>query len=124
MRVENRLETGTPDVLFMLRRYPRCEPTAGWIELKHEPSWPSSDSTPLVLRKLTREQVEFAEGWSASGGRSFFLLQASRDYVLFGPRVARAVFERTLTRPLVLAAALAHAPGAFPAASILKALTG
>ena len=123
-RIENGIAKGTPDVAWLLRRYPRVDPVSGWLELKYEPAWPSSDARPVIIKKLRREQVDFAEGWSGAGGRSFFLLQVGRDYVLFGEPVARLIFDRAATRPLILGMATASAEGrGFPTADIVKGLT-
>lgn len=123
-RVENGIAKGTPDVAWLLRRYPKVPPVAGWLELKHEAAWPSSDDRPVIIRKLRREQVDFAEEWTAAGGRSMFLIQVGRDYVLFDAATARLIFERKLTRPLFLGMAVVAAEGrGFPAADVLKGLT-
>lgn len=123
-RVENGIAKGTPDVAFLLRRYPKVPPVAGWVELKFEPAWPTSDRRPVVVKKLKKEQVDFAEEWHAAGGRSFFLLQIARDYVLFDAPTARLLFEKALTRPLFLERATVAALGrGFPTADVLKGLT-
>lgn len=124
-RVENRLGSGIgmPDVAYLLRRNPRAPAFAGWLELKYEPRWPVRPETPVVLTKLTLEQVMWHEDYYRLGGRTFTLAQIGPGCVLLAARELRAVYERTLTRRTLLARSMVHAQQSLPAKEILKCLT-
>lgn len=121
-RVENAVEAGWPDVCYCLR-VPARPPAAGWLELKHLAGWPAREGTPVNVRTLTLDQVRWAEGWTAAGGRTHLLLQAGRDYVLLDAEATRALFERELTRAHVLMRCAVSGLGRFPARELVAHLT-
>ncbi len=123
VRVENPADPGTPDVCYLLRRYPRVPPVCGWLELKLVPAWPARRSTPLVIDHLTREQVNWATSWALTGGRVFALVQVEHHVLLLDHRTLGQVFAREHTQTTLLYAALVRTEGVFPWAEILKRLT-
>lgn len=98
-RIENRVEVGAPDVLYLLPRIPVSSGVmvTGWVELKHLAKFPSRPTSPVVVPKLKREQVLWQEDWAKAGGRVCTLLRVGLDYwgFLDAPLV-RALFERRL----------------------------
>ena len=91
VRIENRLELGTPDVYY------NAIGRNGWLELKHVPAWPARKTTKVVIDHLTLEQITWAEAELKAGGRMWYLLQAERTYLLLTPAVAREIYEGSLT---------------------------
>lgn len=96
-RVENKVDVGTPDVLYVLRG------VTGLLELKSEPSYPKRGRTPLVVKKLTKAQVLWQEEWAKSGGRVRTLLMIGNTYTekryhaMLTPWHLRRVYERAYT---------------------------
>lgn len=117
-RIENRVDVGTPDFLYLIRR------ATGLVELKHEEFWPVGARTPLVIKSLTLEQVLWLEAWArAPGGRAWCLLQVARHYILLQPEVVRAIFLRQLVAADVLQQATVVGTGKFPTVEIIKCLS-
>ncbi len=69
VRVENRVERGTPDVNFCLP-----EGIEGWIELKAVPRWPVRDG-PLRVDHFTKDQRWWLRKRAKYGGRAGLLLR-------------------------------------------------
>lgn len=87
-RVENTANVGTPDLCYCLTG------VTGWLELKYEKSIPSDH---LFIRKLTREQVVWAENWHRADGRAGLLLRIERGIngmLAFNPAQTRYVYDR------------------------------
>lgn len=93
-RVENSCDKGTPDVSYLIRRYARVDPTAGWLELKWEPGWPAKG--PLKIHSLTKDQVLWQEDWFAGGGKVFTLIRIGKEHLLVDPPLLRRVYERDI----------------------------
>lgn len=123
VRVENAAETGTPDVNYLLRRYPKVSPVCGWLELKLVPEWPARPTTTIKVDSLTREQVNWATSWALAGGRCFCLLQVGRTVMLLDHQTLGQLFAGAHRRTSLIDSALVSADGEFPAAAILKRLT-
>lgn len=123
MRVENRVEVGTPDVCWAER--PVFGATHGWIELKHLPRWPARARTTIVIPELTLDQVLWAEGHGQAHGYHMLLRVGGHGggYGLLDAAAVRAIYDRRCSRSMVVSLALAWGE-AFPAAAILRALTG
>lgn len=93
-RVENRVEAGTPDVLYLISRLPAPRPAAtGWVELKYIGAWPARASTPVRSDTLTLAQVLFLEGWTRAGGRAWLLTQIGRGYLFLNGSRARLLLD-------------------------------
>lgn len=100
IRIENRVDIGTPDIVYCLKFLHRPSAT-GVIELK-EADRPARETTPVDVG-LSREQSHWLSAWKASGGRAFVLLQVQRAYFLFAddfewlydgkPRLAELAFR-------------------------------
>lgn len=71
--VENPACPGTPDVSFV----------EGWIELKWVRRWPEKETTPLIVEHYTLEQRIWQMRRRMAGGTCWFLLQVSKDWLLF-----------------------------------------
>ncbi len=97
-RIENRVDKGTPDVFYTLRRPRTTISVSGWWESKHCPKWPAGADTPLVLPKLLLEQVTWIEDEHKAGGRVGMLLQVGKDYVFADAALTRRIYDRTVTR--------------------------
>jgi hypothetical protein len=124
VRIEPAFVGGCGDVSYALRAGvgPECPAGSGWIELKHVPAWPVRESTPVVIEKLKREQVQFGLDWTAAGGRSWFLVQVARGYWLLDPPTAHAVYKRELTGAAFRSRATVGNPRRFPRGDVLRAL--
>lgn len=73
-RVENRVDTGTPDVAYSLLG------AAGWWESKSD------------LSTLTLDQVLWAEGWAGSGGLCHLLYRHRSGWALYDAGGTRALY--------------------------------
>lgn len=118
-RIENRVGDGTPDVLYCLQGH------TGLMELKHLPSWPKRQATPVHIAHLTLEQVLWLESWRDAGGAAWLLLQAGREYLLLTPEAARMIYERRLTPEALRHArwCAVRAVGRFPVREVVRVLS-
>lgn len=126
VRVENPIDPGTPDVCYLIRRYPahkQTEPICGWLELKHVPAWPVRAATTFKIASLTLEQVNWATNWALAGGRISALLQVANDLIVMDHRLLAQVFGGAHTRASLLASAPLVSPRVFPTAELVKWLT-
>lgn len=79
VRVENRVEAGTPDVNYVF----------GWVELKWMRKKPKREGTILHLdHEMTTEQRTWAVRRHHAGGKVFLLLKISTEWILFKGEVA------------------------------------
>lgn len=78
VRVENRVELGTPDVNYV----------EGWIELKNQKRKPRDADKIFILDHYTPEQSCWATRRAYAGGRVFLLLKVSNEWMLFMGHVA------------------------------------
>lgn len=122
-RVENPTDPGMPDVNYLLRRYPSMKPVCGWLELKHVPSWPARERTPLIIDKLTLHQVNWHTDWALAEGRSSTLLQVADDVLVLDHRLLAQVFARQHTRASLLASSPLVSHRTFPTAELIRWLT-
>jgi hypothetical protein len=123
-RIENRLETGTPDVNYCLRYItPQSQPATGWAELKHLDQWPARATTRVTVPKLTLDQVMWAEDWHGVGGRAWLLLRIRRDVILLQCPLIRALYQGELTKADLRTAATVFGEGRFPTVEVLRWLT-
>jgi hypothetical protein len=121
LRVENRVEKGTPDVCWAARG----GHAAGWLELKSLPRWPAREATVIRLPKLTQEQVRWPDEHPEHHYRMLLHVGGrGGGYALLEQVAVLAIYNRALTRAVVIATALVWGAGAFPAAEIVRALTG
>lgn len=120
LRVENALGSGTPDVNYLLRRYPKTPPVCGWLELKYEPAFQKDG---LRLKQLTKDQVLWHEDWASHGGRVFTLARVGKDHFLFDHDALRHIFTSPLSLGTVMSLSSAHWPHGFTAAPLIKCLT-
>jgi hypothetical protein len=116
IRIENRVETGMPDVYYCLRG------ATGWLELKQLPAWPKRAGTPIRIGHLTREQVIWLEAERANGGAAHLLLQVGRDILLLDPSAVRDLFTRALTREHLRHRAVVGHEGPFPTIPLVRYL--
>ena len=123
MRVENRVDVGTPDVCWAER--PAFGTAHGWIELKHLKRWPARARTTVVIPELTLDQVTWAYDRGPAHGYHMLLRVGGPGggYGLLDATAARAIYDRRCSRSMVVSLALAWGE-AFPTAAILRALTG
>ena len=123
-RIENKVDLGTPDVAYLLRRPKQDKPTAGWLELKCLTDFPSKPNTPLNIEHLTLEQVMFLEEWTRSGGNAFMLLQVRDCHFLCDASTTRGIYKRVIVRRQLINEALVSSTlGGFPTRRILECLT-
>lgn len=95
VRIESSTGLGIPDVNCLFQLTALGKPIEGWIELK-EADWPKRDSTPLLIPKLSREQVIWQNDWYEAGGRVGTVLQVGRDYFYLTPVQLKVVFYRQM----------------------------
>lgn len=116
-RVENRAGVGTLDVSYCIAG------AEGILELKHLHAWPRLPATPIVIPRLTLDQVTRLAKRAAAGGRAFTLLRVKGScYALLDAAGTRRLYRRELTRAAVPGASVVYVEGAFPAAQIVRAL--
>lgn len=84
-RIENRLNTGTPDVAYSMRG------VHGWIELKFIPEAPKRSDKPLKIDHFTPDQRNWLEKHGKRGGRCFVLLQVGDEWLMFDHTAVREV---------------------------------
>lgn len=84
VRVENRVEKGTPDVNF----------TLGWIELKWQRTAPKRGGILKLDHELTLEQRIWAIRRHRAGGKTYVLLKVGSEYLLFKGYVAAEFLGR------------------------------
>lgn len=121
-RIENAVASGMADVAYVLRRPGRNAAEFGWLELKVT-NFPARASTPLRIDHLTKEQVDFAVGWSAEGVRAHMLVKAPPWYLLFDVAGIRGVYGLEVMAGDAPAVARAAAMNRFPTGPILRELT-
>lgn len=79
VRVENRVESGTPDVNYL----------DGWIELKYIKNWPKKPEDPVRIAHFTPQQRTWLTLRNLRGGKAFLLLKVGEsEWVLFQGSVA------------------------------------
>lgn len=116
VRIENKLETGVPDVNFALTHPPTGKTVSGWMELKRLDNWPVRGGM-VNIPHLTLDQVKWAESWR---GLSFMLLRVSQDYVVALPPLMRAIYGRSVTADDIRKRASVHSVGRFPTGDLLR----
>lgn len=121
-RIENAIAKGTADVAYVLRRPGKNAPEFGWLELKVT-DFPARPSTPLRIEHLTKEQVDFAVGWSNEGVRAHMLVRAAPWYLLFDVAGIRGVYGLEVAAKDAPAVARVAATNKFPTGRILRCLT-
>lgn len=123
-RVESSAGNGTADVAYCLTRpKPGSLPASGWIELKSAEAYPIRRLTPIRAPHLSFDQVQFAEDWTAAGGRAWLLLKSPPWLLLFDPAGIRGLYEGSIAAADGPAIAKAAGMGKFPTGSILRCLT-
>lgn len=126
--IESPQESGIGDACCCLRRPVSMQVHApavtSWVEFKHEHRWPVRITSPVKLKRFTKQQLLFLEGWDRIGGKSYLMLQIAADYLLFSGGNLRPLFNGA-RRPDVEASAILVVRGAntFPTARVLKCLT-
>lgn len=123
VRVENRVDDGTPDVNYLLRRYPTVEAVCGWLELKHETAWPVRERTTFTIGSLNLDQVNWQTFWAMAGGRVWTLLQVADDLLLLDHRTLAQVWAKEHRKRSLLASATLVSARTFPTAGLIKCLT-
>lgn len=116
-RVENRVYPGTPDVAFQ----------GGWLELKWLSHWPRRGAVPKV-KHFSREQRAWLKRHAARGTKTFLLLKAERDWLLFdGPTAAIHLASRErpegANKEGLIEQALRYWPGRLNDAELYECLT-
>lgn len=79
VRIENRVELGTPDVNLS---------GGEWIELKWVRKKPKNPDRLFTIDHYTKEQETWAERRARAGGKVFLLLKISNEWLLFRGEVA------------------------------------
>lgn len=122
-RREDRLDSGVPDVLYLLRPQHHGPAVAGQVELKYLEKWPSRPGTAVRLSYFTNKQAEYAVKWQRDGGYGGLLLQVGRCYLLLPGFSALALLEGRYTQATLREAATVCVNGKFPVGPLLRALT-
>lgn len=117
VRVENRVEPGTPDVNYAFHGG-RGE---GWLELKDADAWPVRGGV-LRMEHVTEVQRRWWLRRAGAGGQIWVLVRVARTYMLFRGEVAARQLGRA-ERDELASAATVLGEGAFPKLLILQALT-
>ncbi len=120
-RIENTVESGTPDVTYTLRHPNRNRAVSGWIELKvcH---LPARQNTVVRFKRFTPAQAEWLREWSAIGGSAWLLVLIGGSFALIDglncPAVQAGVQLRQFWK-------LCHVVGhhSMPTGRILECLT-
>jgi hypothetical protein len=86
VRVENRVEAGTPDVNYV----------EGWLELKWRRKQPKNPDKLFKLdHEFTTEQRTWAIRRQHAGGRTFVLVKISQEWILLYGHIAAQYLEKT-----------------------------
>lgn len=112
VRIENRLEAGTPDVNGSWRG------RDFWWELKHVDFWPKRASTPLRIEHYTVDQRKWLRRRGMAGGAAGLMLQVDREYMVFNWFYAQVVGR--LPRGELLPLAAGYWRGSVDANEILQ----
>lgn len=115
-RIENRVDTGMPDVLYCFAG------VTGFLELKEEESWPSRATTPVTVKCLTNEQVEWHKWWKSGGGKVHTLLQVSKDYLLLTPDDTKRLYQKEFPKDALINAAIVFGSRRLPTRALLRCL--
>lgn len=122
-RIENVTETGTPDVVYSLRRTRIDGPgRSGWIELKYVPAWPARQGSLFRFRKFTIDQADWLVEWRKVGGRACVLTRVGNDCFLMDGLLAREL-QSGMTRQEIQRRCAVYGEGVFPTGRIVKWLT-
>lgn len=116
-RVENRIDTGTPDVAYCATW--QSETQSGWIELKDVHEWPVKPETNLTIEHLTQVQENWMIDWVGMGGRAYLLVQVKHDYLLFNAWAVKEI-RAGRNREQLYALALVRSYMRFPTREILE----
>jgi len=117
VRVENAIESGTPDVSYCIT--PGRE---GWMELKWAARWPVR-SGPLRLKHFTPEQRRWIRKRRACGGRVWLLLRVGTEHLLLDGVTACVRFETgQSTRSILTRDAVWRATDAIDGRALARAL--
>lgn len=96
-RIENTVESGTPDVTYSLRHPAKPRNVSGWIELKVTKR-PVRQETIVRFKRFTVEQAEWLREWSAVGSSAWLLTMIGPYFTLIDgrhcPRVQAGVTLR------------------------------
>ena len=76
VRVENRVEAGTPDLNYCV------EGIEGWGELKAVDRWPAGAWVPLRVPHFTKQQRFWLRRRIRYGGRAHVLIRVGRTYLV------------------------------------------
>lgn len=102
-RIEDGLgQRGWPDVYYTIRGVGPYRPVSGWLELKQTEK-PDRATTPMFIKSLKREQVDWHADEHAAGGRVHTLIKMSPFFILVDAPVLRAIYDRKLLLPEVRA---------------------
>lgn len=112
-RIENRVDLGTPDVVYCLQSY------CGFLELKELDVWPKRW---LTIDCLTKEQVLWLRAWERAGGTAHLLVQVERSYLLFDPDAANLIYTRSLPSASAREVAKVYGEGCLPTRELLRFL--
>ena len=82
VRVENAIESGTPDANVSFDGY------EGWIELKHLDAWPTRSEAIVQVRKFTPQQRLWLDRRFRINGSAHLLMRVGDDWLLFDGDVA------------------------------------
>lgn len=85
VRIENRLEKGTPDVNYV----------EGWLELKWERKIPRNSDNLFIIDHWTTEQATWHIRRSHSGGKTFVLIKISQEWLLLLGADAASYLNKT-----------------------------
>jgi len=91
VRIENRLEKGTPDVNFLY----------GWIEVKQIDKWPVRKETPLRVPHFSPDQRTWLRRRWRAGGLAAVAIKVERDWLLFDGPVAASILGHNDKRFLI-----------------------
>lgn len=83
-RIENRLNSGTPDVSYSTNVH-------GWMELKYLPAAPKKDSTVMQVRHFTPEQRNWITRHGRRTGLVFVFMRIASTFMLFDWSKAREI---------------------------------
>jgi hypothetical protein len=120
-RVENTVETGTPDVTYTLRHPTTNLVASGWIELK-ETTLPVRPTTIVRFKRFTAEQADWLYDWAKVGGRAWLLVRLGNKFSLIDGLYAPSI-QQGVSLSMFWGYSAVRGDNAFPAGRILKCLT-
>lgn len=119
-RIENVVETGTPDVSCCMRRRDGSG-VSWWVELKFAAEWPKRANTLFRFPNFELEQAMFIEEWGRFGNACVLAKVAANYFVM--PSYYCGELRAGMTKRRIMETATVWGTDVFPTGRIVRWLT-